>query len=69
MKELFEFFKKIDFYLPKNAIENLVYPILNQILKFLFLWVVIHPELCIEILRPMVKDLAQLDLPFLSYGQ
>ena len=28
----------------------------------------IYPELYFEILRPMVKDLAQLDLPFLSYG-
>ena len=33
------------------------------------MWVVIYPELCIEILRPMEKDLAQSDLPFLSYGQ
>ena len=31
--------------------------------------VAIHPELYFEILRPMVKKVAQLDLPFLSYGQ
>ena len=31
--------------------------------------VVIHPELYFEILRPMVKKLAQSDLPFLRYGQ
>ena len=30
---------------------------------------VIHPEVQSKIIRPMVKDLAQLDLPFLSYGQ
>jgi len=29
----------------------------------------IHPELHSEIPRPMAKDLAQSDLPFLSYGQ
>ena len=31
--------------------------------------VVIHPELRIKILRPMEKELAQSDLPVLSYGQ
>ena len=31
--------------------------------------VAIHPELYFEILRPMVKKVAQSDLPFLSYGQ
>ena len=31
--------------------------------------VFIHPEMQNKIVRPMVKDLAQLDLPFLSYGQ
>ena len=31
--------------------------------------VVIHPELYFEILRPMVKELAQSDLPCLSYGE
>ena len=31
--------------------------------------VTIHPELYFEILRPMVKKVAQLDLPFFSYSQ
>ena len=31
--------------------------------------VAIHSEKENEILRPMVKELAQLNLPFLSYGQ
>ena len=31
--------------------------------------VVIHPELYFEILRPMMKKLAQSDLPYLSYGK
>ena len=31
--------------------------------------VVIHPEMQNKILRPMVKELAQLDLPFFSIGQ
>ena len=31
--------------------------------------VAIHPELYFEILRPMVKKVAQSNLPFLSYGQ
>ena len=47
----------------------MAYPIITQILKFRFLCVVIHPELRIKILRPMVKELAQSDLPFSSYGQ
>ena len=38
-------------------------------MQFLFLWVVIYPELRIEILRPMEKELAQSDFPFLSYSQ
>ena len=33
------------------------------------MWVIIYPQLRIEILRPMEKVLAQSDLPFLSYGQ
>ena len=69
VQEFFEFFKNDDFWLCKNAIENWVYLIVTQILKFWFFWVVIHPELRIEILRPMEKEFAQLDLPFLSYGQ
>ena len=28
-----------------------------------------HPEMQNKILRPMVKEFGQLDLPFLSYGQ
>ena len=64
MKELFEFFKKKYFYYCKNALEDLAYPIETQILKFIILGVVIHPEMQSKILRPMVKDLAQLDLPF-----
>ena len=31
--------------------------------------VAIHPELYFEILRPMVKKVAQSNSPFLSYGQ
>ena len=38
-------------------------------MKFKILGVFIHPQMHNEILRPMVKELAQLDLPFLSYGQ
>ena len=38
-------------------------------MKFQIIGVAIHPEKQNEILRPMVKDLSQLDLPFLSYGQ
>ena len=34
------------------------------LMEFLFFGVVIHPELYFKILRPMVKDLAQSDLPF-----
>ena len=54
---------------PHGALENWAYPIETQILKFWFLWVFIHPELRIKILRPVEKDLAQSDLPVLSYGQ
>ena len=50
-------------------IEDLAYSIETQILKFWILGVVIHPEMQSKILRPMVKELAQFDLPFLSYGQ
>ena len=38
-------------------------------MKFKILGFFIHPQMHNEILRPMVKELAQLDLPFLSYGQ
>ena len=38
-------------------------------MKFKILGVSIHPEMHNKILRPMVKKLDQLDLPFLSYGQ
>ena len=31
--------------------------------------VAIHPEKQNDILRPVVEELVQLDLPFLSYGQ
>ena len=50
-------------------IEDLAYSIETQILKFWILGVFIHPEMQNKIVRPMVKDLAQLDLLFLSYGQ
>ena len=50
-------------------IEDLAYLIETQILKFWSLGVVIDPEMQSKILRPMVKELAQLDLPFLSYGK
>ena len=68
-QEFFEFLKKNDVWLCKNALKDWVNPIETQILKFWFLWVFIHPELRIKILRPMEKDLAQSDLPVLSYGQ
>ena len=38
-------------------------------MKFKILGFFIHPQMHNEIIRPMVKELAQLDLPFLSYGQ
>ena len=38
-------------------------------MKFKILGVFIYPEMQNEILGPMVKDLAKLDSPFLSYGQ
>ena len=69
MKELFEFLKKEYFYYCKNAIEDFAYSIEAQIFKFCILGVVIHPEMQSKILRSMMKDLAQLDLPFLSYDQ
>ena len=69
MKELFKFFKKEYFYLCKNAIEDLAYPIETQILKFWIFGVVIYPEMHIEILKPWVKELAQSDLPFFRCGQ
>ena len=54
---------------PHGALENLAYPYKSQILKFWNMGVAIHPELYFEILRPMVKKVAQSDLPFLGYGQ
>ena len=65
----FWIFKKRFFYYCKNALEDLAYPIEIQILKFWILGIVIHPKMQNRILRLMVKDLAQLDLPFLSYDQ
>ena len=38
-------------------------------MKFSILGVGMHPELHMKILRHMVKELAQLDLPFLNYTQ
>ena len=69
VQEFFKFFIKDDFFICKNAIKNNLHPIVTQILKFWILWVVIYPELRIEILRSMEKELFQSDLPFLSYGQ
>ena len=69
VQEFLKFFKKYYFWLCKNPIENWLYPIETQTLKFWSLWVVIHPELCIEILRPMEKELAQLDIPFLAMAK
>ena len=69
MNELFKFFKKRYFDLSKNAKEDLAYRIETQIFKFWIFGVVIHPEMPNKILRPMVKELVQLDLPFLSCGQ
>ena len=49
---------------PHGALENWAYPYKSQILKFLDMGVAIHPELCIEILRPKEKDLSELNLLF-----
>ena len=68
-RNFFNLKTKNDFWLWRNAIENWVYPIVTKIRKYWFLWVVIYPELHIEILKPMEKELAQSDIPFLSYGQ
>ena len=57
------------FFLVGNCFKVCLCPIETQILKFWFVLVVIHPELRIKILRPMEKELAQSDLPVLSYGQ
>ena len=54
---------------PHRAVENWAYPYKSQIWKFWNIGVVIHPELYFKILRPMVKELAQSDLLFWSYGQ
>ena len=47
---------------PHGALENWAYPYKSQILKFWNMGVAIHPELYFEILRPMVKKLAQSEL-------
>ena len=54
---------------PHGALENWEYPYKSQIWKFWNIGVVIHPELYFKILRPMVKELAQSNLPCLSYGK
>ena len=54
---------------PHGALENWAYPYKSQIWKFWNIGVVIHPELYFKILRPMVKELAQSNLPCLSYGK
>ena len=54
---------------PHGALEDWAYPYKSQIWKFWNRGVVIHPELYFEILRPMVNELAQTDLPFWSYDQ
>ena len=54
---------------PHGALQNWEYPYKSQILKFWNMGVIIHPELYFEILRPMVKELAQSDLPFWIYNQ
>ena len=51
---------------PHGALENWVYPYKSQIWMFWNIGVVIYPELYFEIIRPMVKELAQSDLPCLS---
>ena len=61
--------KKKYFWPCKNAIEDLAYPIKTQNLKFWLFQVFIHLEIQNKILRPMVKELAQLDLLFLCYVQ
>ena len=52
-----------------GALENWAYPYKSQIWKFWSMGVAIHSELYSYILRPMVKKLAQSNLPFFSYGQ
>ena len=54
---------------PHKALENLAYPYKSQILKFWNIGVAIHPELYFEILRPMVKKVAQLDLVYWRNSQ
>ena len=54
---------------PHGTLENRAYPYKSQIWKFWNMGVVIHPELYFEILRPMVNELAQSDLPFWCYDQ
>ena len=54
---------------PHGAHENWAYLYKSQIWKFWNMGVVIHTELYFEILRPMVKELVQSDLPFWSYDQ
>ena len=54
---------------PHGALENWAYLYESQIWKFWNMGVVIHTELYFEILRPMVKELVQSDLPFWGYDQ
>ena len=54
----FQIFQKKYFDLSKNSIEDLVYSIETQILKFWIMGVVIHPEIQNKFLRHMVKELA-----------
>ena len=51
------------------VLEIWAYPYKSQIWKFWNMGVVIPTELYFEILRPMVKELAQYHLPFWSYDQ
>ena len=50
-------------YLRKFGPEDFVYPYIKSNFKFWILKVVIYPEMHIEILRLMVKELALSDLP------
>ena len=60
--------KKLYTYI-KIALKIGYSPIKVKFWSFEVFGVVIHPEVHIEILRHMSKELAQFNLPFFSYGQ
>ena len=52
-----------------GTLKNQAFPYKSKIWNFWNIGVAIYSELYFEILRPMVKKVTQLNLPFLSYGQ